>query len=63
MLWRFMRNFRFRIKSFDAEKTFVGFDLSIFVNVQIAFFQDFEIVRCPARTSDGKNQPGQKADY
>lgn len=43
-----MRNFRLRKKSFDAEKAFVGFDLSIRVDFQITVFQDLEIVGRPA---------------
>jgi hypothetical protein len=57
-----MRNFRVWIKFFDSDEAFIGFDLSVFVNLQIAFFQDSEIVPRASGTSDRQNQSGEKAD-
>ena len=62
MLWRFMRNLRVWVKFFDSDEAFIRLDLRVFVNLQIAFLQDFEIVPRASGTPDRQNQSGEKAD-
>ncbi len=57
-----MWNFRIGKKFFDSDKSFVGLDFSFWVDLQLAFFQDFEIVPRPSGASDRKDQASQKAD-